>query len=239
METTYIHTEDVHNTKAAKVVVPLILDLVPLKSILDVGCGIGTWLKVFIDYGINDFLGVDGDYVNRNQLQIENTHFISHDLTTPLSLKREFDLVLSLEVAEHLPKNAANAFVESLVTHGKTILFSAAIPGQGGQNHLNEQWPEYWMAKFAKHGYFFHDVIRPLIWENSNVDYWYRQNIFLVNKKSNSGDNFKSVVHPHLFNKVLNNQIEYKNSLMKGQQGVKLAFKIFYNSLLYKIGLNR
>jgi 2-polyprenyl-3-methyl-5-hydroxy-6-metoxy-1,4-benzoquinol methylase len=65
-------------------------------------------------------------------------------LIQPLDLEKEFDLVVSLEVAEHLPASAADQFVNTLVKHGKKILFSAAIPGQGGQDHLNEQWPDYW-----------------------------------------------------------------------------------------------
>ena len=45
--------------------------------------------------------------------------------------------------------------VATITKHGDAVLFSAAIPGQGGQDHLNEQWPEYWQKKFEVNGYYF------------------------------------------------------------------------------------
>ena len=87
--------------------------------------------------------GLDGPFVNRNELLIPNERFSVAELTGPISLGRQFDLVQSLEVAEHLPKTSAERFVQTLVTHGTRVLFSAAIPGQGGENHINEQPLEY------------------------------------------------------------------------------------------------
>lgn len=234
----YIHTEDVHNTKAAEVVVPIVLELLSVNSVLDIGCGIGTWLKVFKECGIKDLLGVDGDYVNRTQLQIDQNNFLSHDLTQTLSLEKDFDLVVSLEVAEHLPEEAADLFVESIVKHGKAILFSAAIPGQGGQNHLNEQWPSYWQAKFLKHGYRYYDPIRPLIWNNKDVEVWYRQNMFLLLHESveNSFVPFSGVnlIHPDFWLEVenLRNQLNFWNN---GDVGVANSWRSFNAALIKKI----
>ena len=166
MKPLYVHEEAVHNFAAPREVVPFVISLVAPNSVLDVGCGIGTWLKIFEECGVSDYLGVDGDYVNRSLLKISETKFVAKDLRRPWSLNRKFDLLICLEVAEHLPKECAQEFVKVLVSHGEVILFSAAIPNQGGQNHLNEQWPEYWQAIFANFGYHFHDVIRPLFWSN-------------------------------------------------------------------------
>jgi len=110
---------------------------------------------------------------------------------------------MSLEVAEHLPEDKADLFVSVLVAHAEKIVFSAAIPSQGGQNHLNEQWPEYWQKKFEKHGYYFHDTIRPLIWNNAAIDWWYRQNMFLVTKER-SDVKILPVIHPELYRKYYN-----------------------------------
>jgi SAM-dependent methyltransferase len=172
------------------------------KSILDVGCGIGTWLKVFEDYGVRDFLGIDGDFVDRTMLKISESNFYPQDLTKHWYLGRKFDLVICLEVAEHLPKQAADSFVKALVEHGDIIVFSAAVPGQGGQNHINEQWPSYWQDKFSKYGYYFHDDIRPLIWANEKVECWYRQNMFIVSREV-STSKILPVIHPDLFKEYL------------------------------------
>ncbi len=236
LEKIYVHTGDIHNTKAAEEVLPVVLDFLQVKSVLDVGCGTGTWLKVFSKkYGVTDFEGIDGAYIDYNQLVIDRVHFKEIDLRNPFDLQRKFDLVLCLEVAEHLPEQSADAIVASLCKHADTILFSAAIPGQGGQNHLNEQWPEYWQQKFLGHGFYFHDVIRPLIWNNEKVERWYKQNMFLVNKqKSNTGSNL-SLVHPQQLIKTIHDNELYKKSLLDGKQGLRVSSAIFFNALFFKM----
>lgn len=212
------------------------MQIVNPASVLDVGCGIGTWLKVFQEHGVNDFVGVDGNFVDRRMLKISQERFHAHDLTTPVALGRKFDLVVSLEVAEHIPEQFADSFVEMLVKHGDVHLFSAAIPGQGGQNHVNEQWPEYWQKKFEPFGFYFHDVIRPQIWGNEQVDFWYRQNMFLVKREKPLQTPFHSlsVVHPELLNLKIGNEKEYFQSLIDGKQGIRLGFTIFLNTLKFK-----
>jgi SAM-dependent methyltransferase len=164
---------------SAKEVVPLVIELIDPKSVIDVGCGLGTWLAVFQEHGIEDFLGVDGYYIDRKMLQIPEEKFYQHDLEKPFQIDKQFDLVMSLEVAEHLPREYAETFVDSLVKLGAVILFSAAIPLQGGINHLNEQWPDYWTKYFNKKGYMVVDCIRKKIWQNEKVNFWYAQNILM------------------------------------------------------------
>ena len=139
--------------QSAAIVIPLVLDLVPAASLVDVGCGIGTWLTEFKAAGVQDYLGVDGDYVSREQLLVDRERFKPHDLTQPLQLDRRFDLATCLEVAEHVPASRAQTLVDSLVRLARVVLFSAAIPHQQGHNHINEQWPDYWYACFARHDY--------------------------------------------------------------------------------------
>lgn len=129
--------------RSAEQIVPILLELIQPQSVIDVGCGTGTWLSVFCEHGIEDIWGVDGDYVQEEALEIPKDRFLSHDLTKPLALDRKFDLAISLEVAEHLPCDSAEAFVDSLTQLAPVILFSAAIPFQGGVGHVNEQWQEY------------------------------------------------------------------------------------------------
>jgi SAM-dependent methyltransferase len=165
--------------RSAQLVVPLLIDLVQPKSVVDVGCGRGTWLSVFRDHGIQDVLGLDGDYVGRETLAIPQTSFRPLNLEQAFSVGRIFDLVLCLEVAEHLPESTADTFLDCVAALGPVIAFSAAIPHQGGEHHVNEQWPGYWIERFARRGYRAFDPIRARIWEDPSVDYWYAQNLLV------------------------------------------------------------
>lgn len=164
---------------SAAQILPLVFDLIHPKSVLDLGCGVGTWLKACLESGVSDVVGVDGPYVDPKNLHIPESSFQGFDLTTPLNLKRKFDLAISLEVAEHLPEAAAETFVHSLTMHAPVVLFSAAIPYQGGTHHLNEQWQSYWAELFADEGYVPVDCVRPAVWKNASVEWWYAQNALL------------------------------------------------------------
>ena len=164
--------------RSARRVVPLLLELMHPKSVVDIGCGAGTWLSVFRECGIEDVQGIDGGEV-QSVLEIPHERFLAHDLTTPIALDREFELVVCLEVAEHLPPESADMLIESLIRLGPAVFFSAAIPHQGGTNHVNEQWPEYWAARFEASGYSVIDAIRPRIWQDPDVEWWYAQNALL------------------------------------------------------------
>jgi SAM-dependent methyltransferase len=165
--------------RSAHVVAALVLGWIPAKSVIDVGCGEGTWLAVFRERGVTEIAGVDGDYIERDKLEIPSECFLSHDLMQPLRLARRFDLAVSLEVAEHLPSESADGFVESLVKLAPVVLFSAAAPFQGGTQHVNEQWPAYWAERFQKHGYLPVDCLRRQLWASDDVQWWYAQNTFL------------------------------------------------------------
>lgn len=164
---------------SAEVVVPLILDLVDAHSVVDVGCGVGTWLSVFRAHGVTDVLGIDGNYVPRGQLELPAEQFLAADLAQPLQVERRFDLAVSLEVAEHLPPASSEQFVASLVGMADLILFSAAIPRQGGSEHSNERWQSWWADRFADHGFVPIDCVRRWIWSHPSVEWWYAQNVLL------------------------------------------------------------
>lgn len=169
--------------RSAREIVPLVLELVRPRSVVDVGCGTGAWLAAFQEYGVPDVLGIDRAHVPPELLEVPARCFLVRDLARPLHLERRFNLVLALEVAEHLPPSCAGAFVESLAGLGPLVLFSAAIPFQGGLHHMNEQWPEYWAALFAAQGFVPIDCIRPRVWENARVQWWYAQNTLLYARR--------------------------------------------------------
>ncbi|MDD2766378.1 MAG: methyltransferase domain-containing protein [Candidatus Moranbacteria bacterium] len=168
---------------SAKEILPIIFDLINPKSIVDVGCGVGTWLSVCQELGVDDVLGLDGPYVLEEMLKISATKFKKTDLSKPVNISRKFDLAMSLEVAEHLSESSADCFVESLTNLSPFVFFSAAIPLQGGHNHVNEQWQGYWADRFFKKGYIAIDCIRPAVWGNDAVEWWYAQNALLFVKK--------------------------------------------------------
>lgn len=162
--------------RSADIVVGCLLEIFSPQSILDVGCGLGHFSRKFLDAGIGDVLAVDGSYLDPALLCIPREHFREADLTQPFDFGRKFDLVVSLEVAEHLPRSCASQFVDCLVRHGDAVFFSAAFPGQGGQNHLNEQWAAWWAREFKRHGYVPIDAIRPKLLDVPGLPPWYRFN---------------------------------------------------------------
>ncbi len=211
METTskFIHSTDTYNTKSSDCIVPFLMKMFNPINVLDVGCGIGTWLHSFKKNGIPEIFGIDGDYVDRQLLSqfIPANSFTPIDLQKPFALNRKFDLVICLEVAEHLPKSAADGFINSLCLHADTIVFSAAIPGQGGQYHINEQWLDYWVKKFDLNSYKLYDVLRPILWNMADVDWWYKQNMVIFSKYTIDITlphlPIQNVVHPQLFQQHL------------------------------------
>jgi len=164
---------------SARRILQIVFEALNPKSVLDVGCGVGTWLRAAMDLGVQDIMGLDGKYVDREMLMIAPRYFEVMDLGHPDGLDRRFDLTLCLEVAEHLPKNCAQVLTRFLVSTAPVILFSAAIPGQGGTGHVNEQWQTYWISLFKEQGYKGLDLIRPVVWDAVDVEYWYAQNSFV------------------------------------------------------------
>jgi len=164
---------------SARVIVPLVQKLVDCDSVVDVGCGRGAWLRVFLEHGASRVVGYDGAYVDQSQLLIPRSSFRAADLSKPINVTERFDLAVCLEVAEHLPRAAAGNLVQTLTTAAPAVLFSAALPGQGGANHINEQWPLFWQTLFAKYHYRRLDPIRWSVWRNPSVASWYKQNVYL------------------------------------------------------------
>ena len=166
-------------------------------SVVDVGCGVGAWLRVFQEHGVGTIAGVDGDWVDETMLQIPRTAFHRADLSRPFHVPGRFDVAMSLEVAEHLPPESAAGFVASLTALAPIVVFSAAIPFQGGVEHKNEQWPEYWAALFADHRYLTVDCLRNRVWKNDNAQFWYAQNMMMFMREDQLRPVQDSAAHHH------------------------------------------
>jgi hypothetical protein len=195
--------------------VELLNDLYKPHSVVDFGCGRGTWLKAFKDVGAEELVGFDGTWNNQSHMIDQSILFHAVDLNSQITLDREskFDLAMSLEVAEHLEESSSRTFIESIVKLSDVVMFGAAYTNQGGTNHINEQPHSYWAKIFMEHDYFPYDIFRPSLWGNKDVMFWYQQNTFLyvksgsplIEKLSSVGYRpirnlaFMNCVHPSLY----------------------------------------
>lgn len=167
---------------SAQFILPLVLGWVRPASIIDVGCGSGEWIRALDELGYRGAVGMDGPHVAAALSDIPGATFIPQDLSTDITLNRRFELAISVEVAEHLPPHRASTFISDLCQISDVILFSAAIPGQDGVGHINEQWPDYWISLFEQNGFAPYDCLRARLWEVDSIEWWYAQNLFLFAK---------------------------------------------------------
>jgi SAM-dependent methyltransferase len=188
--------------RSARVVVPLIAKRLKPASVIDVGCGSGAWLNVFREHGISDLVGIDAPYVQPQALRIRPHEFIARDLAETFRLDREFDLAISLEAAHYVPQERASALVDSIAALAPAVLFGAAIPHQPGGPGRNRQWPAWWAALFAQRGFRACDWLRPLVWEDEGVDWWYAQNTILYLRDGGAAEPIRPLVHPGLLAEV-------------------------------------
>lgn len=211
-------------TPSAHKVLSLIAPLVKMDRVADIGCGTGTWLATALALGATTVEGVEGDWVTREFMDDPRINLTNQSLEDPVR-DLSADLVISLEVAEHLSTERADSFVEELTDIAPAVLFSAAIPGQGGVDHFNEQWQSYWAEKFIANDYLPFDIVRPEIWNDDDIPMWYRQNIILyissshvaaLDHKPASNPKSLNIVHP-LFWERANRELRYANALPESE----------------------
>jgi SAM-dependent methyltransferase len=165
--------------ESASKILSIVFDLVKVDSVVDFGCGTGAWLREAKRLGAKKLTGLDGPWVSCDQLVDPEIELLTVNLEKEITLARSYDLAISVEVAEHLPECRAESFVRDICSSSAIVLFGAAVPGQGGTNHINEQWQTYWAAKFALNKYLPLDIIRPQIYRDRSIVSWYRNNPIL------------------------------------------------------------
>ena len=201
MTVDYDSSKNLHTIEGPHAALKWIFPGAKPKSILDVGCGIGTWLRASLDLGIAEAIGVDGSAIKEGHFLVPRTYLKQRDLTQLLDMGRRFDAVLCLEVAEHLEKHFGPTLLDSLVRHADVIVFSAACPGQPGQHHVNCQWPSYWQKLFNERGYVCSDDVRWRMWTDDSIEPWYRQNMMIASRDPYSAgkeETIASVIHPSM-----------------------------------------
>lgn len=175
---------------SAKNVIQIFSEYYKPGSVIDIGCGVGTWLKAWQDAGTNIIKGLDCNNVADEFLYFDREYIEKVDLEKHKNVDNIFfDLAMSLEVAEHLPQKASADFVDLITSYSDIIIFSAAIPHQPGTRHINCHPLQFWVDLFNKKDYQCFDFLRPKLIKNDQVDFWYKQNI-LVFVKSEKTDYF-------------------------------------------------
>lgn len=242
MNVIYDHAANLHTQTGPRVALPLLLGTEKPRSLLDVGCGTGTWLKAALDFGVSDVFGIDGIELPDKQFLVPKSSFRRIDLSGGWNLGKQFDLAISLEVAEHLPAAAARLLVKSLTAHSDKIIFSAACPGQEGDHHLNCQWPDYWQTLFNECGFWCEDSLRWRIWDEKDVEPWYRQNMFMAIKGSDQAGReprIRRVVHPSMFADAMPDLMEMRKSIIqqmeRGSQPLGWYFWVPFRGLFAKL----
>ncbi|MGD0167509.1 MAG: methyltransferase domain-containing protein [Gaiellaceae bacterium] len=124
-------------------------------SVCDVGCGNAFLLYFFAQKGVQ-VSGVEGSSVALEYVDPSiRDHILVADATASQDLGA-YDLVISTEVAEHIPKRASSMFISNLARSAmRHILFTAASPGQWGDGHINCQPQEFWIELFAEQGWTY------------------------------------------------------------------------------------
>ncbi len=215
----YEHDKNIHTLEGPRTALPRIFEGLNPASLLDVGCGTGTWLKAAIEFGITDIFGIDGVDISPEKLLIPDDRFKCQDLTTSWKLNRRFDVAICFEVAEHLDEKSSEHLIRTITAHSDRVLFAAACPGQDGQHHINCQWPKYWQCIFNTQGYVCDDAVRWRIWNLEGIEPWYRQNMFHAirsTEKAGFEKRIESVVHPEMLKWLSIDQTgEYKSDLMR------------------------
>jgi hypothetical protein len=179
--------------RSAEHILNLIFESYKPTSVLDAGCGTGAWLRAAKKLGVDSVHGIDGVWAKKFFDKSDGIIFTAQDLETLQQVDGKYGLCISLEVAEHISEVHADQFVKAVCSASDVVLFGAAIKFQGGKNHINEQRQSYWVKKFEDNNYQCLDYIRPSIWDEDDVDCWYRQNTFLFVHESISSSVFAAL----------------------------------------------
>ena len=158
-------------------------------------------------------------------------------------MNKKYDLAICLEVAEHISEKNSYILLNNLTNASDVVLFSAAIPLQGGTNHINENYPTYWIKKFSKFKYEPYDCLRWKFWDDDDIEFWYRQNIMFFVKKEKM-QNLKDIfliehktldlVHPVRFRTFYEELTTNINNLIQENNKFKNEIEMINSELIKK-----
>ena len=160
------------------------------RSVADFGCGIGSYLRGAMLAGLDPHClwGCDGnvDFSARFMHPLVFSCVEKHDLTMPLKITKR-DVALCVEVVEHLPESAGETLCTTVANAtGRVLIWSAAVPGQGGEGHINEQPSEHWERKFWGRGLRVSEhesIALREAWKDLGAEWWIYRNVRVFRRK--------------------------------------------------------
>lgn len=166
-------------------------DKFEVKSVLDVGCGMGHAIGEFLKH-CDDVLGVEGSqFVYNNSPFKNNIKF--HDFTKgSVTLDKSYDLCWSCEFVEHVEEEYRDNFLETFA-NAKYLAITYAGPGQPGHHHVNCQPQEYWIENLKRYGFEYDEETTSKLKEVAYIDalkinsyykdnHFYLRGLFFVNQ---------------------------------------------------------
>ncbi len=228
---------------SANIILSEIFKTIECKSVIDIGCGTGMWLEnVYKILKDNQLIltGVDG-YQIKDLKKFNKAKYYFKNLEEDFIFPKH-DFLMCMEVAEHLSSNNAKSFVNNLCGIADVILFSAAVPGQGGLKHINERYANYWIDLFKKNDFVANDSFKKNIWMNNafkNCPYYISNSFLFINKNSIKSKLFKyeehdisniNKVHPFMLEIRQKKMIPFREHLSEFFPSFIRALKNRFNS---------
>ena len=150
------------------------IDAFKPSSVVDFGCGIGSYLESCYNKNIPNYKGYDigGEYAKKYTPSFLHNHIEYVDCTKPIQTPQRYDCVITFETIEHIEPSGTDTFIRNLVSateinQGK-ILFTGATPDQDGCGHINSREKEEWIKEFEKHNFCVNTYETELVKENWN-----------------------------------------------------------------------
>ena len=157
-------------------------------SVLDLGCGVGSYLEGFFNAGCRDLLGIELNFDKAKKYIVDNifSFIIEGDATTDLNLNRKFDCVVSFEVGEHIEPDGTEMFIDNLTLYSnRYIILTTASPGQRGTGHINLRNKDFWIKSITVKGFLYRkDLVEKyrIAWKKFNVEKYILNNLMVFRK---------------------------------------------------------